>query len=64
MNPRKCKDTYFILPNKYHSIYEDIFAAKIIRDDFTLKVNYKKRTFYQSEIEKWIQTISLQKPGL
>ena len=28
---RKCKDTYFILQNKFLRIYEDIFGAKIIR---------------------------------
>ena len=30
---RKCKDTYFILQNKYLRIYEDSFGAKILRDD-------------------------------
>ena len=33
---RKCKDTYFILQNKYIRIYEDSFGgfgAKILRDD-------------------------------
>ena len=30
---RKCKDTYFILQNKYLRIYQDSFGAKILRDD-------------------------------
>ena len=29
----KCKDTYFILQNKYLCIYEDSFGLKILRDD-------------------------------
>ena len=29
----KCKDTYFILQNKYLCIYEDSFGAKIVRED-------------------------------
>ena len=29
----KCKDTYFILQNKYLHIYEDNFGSKILRDD-------------------------------
>ena len=33
---RKCKDTYFILQNKYLCIDEDNFGAKILRDDCTL----------------------------
>ena len=34
----KCKDTYFILQNKYLRIYEDTFGTQILRDDCTLKV--------------------------
>ena len=34
---RKCKDTYFILQNKYLRIYKASFGAKIIRDDCALK---------------------------
>ena len=30
---RKCKDTYFILQNKYLRIYEDSFGLMILRDD-------------------------------
>ena len=33
----KCKDTYFILQNKYLRIYKASFGAKIIRDDCALK---------------------------
>ena len=32
----KCKDTYFILQNKYLGIYEDSFGTKILRDDCVL----------------------------
>ena len=32
---QKCKDTYFILQNKYLCIYEDSFEGKILRDDCT-----------------------------
>ena len=32
----KCKDTYFILQNKYLCIHEDSFGAKIHRDDCVL----------------------------
>ena len=32
----KCKDTYFILQNKYIRIYEDNFGAKMKRDDCPL----------------------------
>ena len=35
---RKCKDTYFILQNKYLRIDEDSFGAKILRDDCALNV--------------------------
>ena len=35
---RKCKDTYFILQNKYLSIYEDSFGAKILRDECALRL--------------------------
>ena len=34
----KCKNTYFILQNKYLCIYEDSFGAKILIDDCTLIV--------------------------
>ena len=30
---RKCKDTYFVVQNKYLHIYKDSFGAKIFRDD-------------------------------
>ena len=33
----KCKDTYYILQNKYLSIYEDSFGTKIFRYDCALK---------------------------
>ena len=33
---RKCEDTYFILQNKYLSIYKDSFGAKILSDDCSL----------------------------
>ena len=33
----KCKDTYFILQNKYFCIYEDSFGAMIVRDDCALR---------------------------
>ena len=33
----KCKNSYFILQNKYLCIYEDSFGAKLHRDDFILK---------------------------
>ena len=36
----KCKDTYFILLNKYLRIYEDSFGAKILRDDCVLYIMY------------------------
>ena len=36
---RKCKDTYFILQNKYLHIYEDTFGAKILRDYCVLSTN-------------------------
>ena len=29
----KCKDTYFIITNKYLHIYKDSFGAKILKDD-------------------------------
>ena len=32
----KCEDTYFILQNKYLSIYKDSFGAKILSDDCSL----------------------------
>ena len=35
---RKCKNTYFILQNKYLHIYEDSFGAKMLIDDWTLNL--------------------------
>ena len=35
----KCKDTYFILQNKYLRIDEDSFGAKILRNDCALDVS-------------------------
>ena len=32
----KCKDTYFILQNRYLSIFQDSFGAKLLRDDCDL----------------------------
>ena len=34
----KCKDTYFILQNKYLRIYKDSPGANILRDDCTLSI--------------------------
>ena len=38
----KCKDTYFILQNKYLRIYEDTFGTKILRDDCTPNLEIPK----------------------
>ena len=47
---RKCKNTYFILQNKYLHIYEDSFGAKIPRDDCTQNLlRYFARLWSKSE---------------
>ena len=41
----KCKDTYFILQNKYLYIYEDSFRAKILGDACTPKTFHGRLNF-------------------
>ena len=61
---RKCKDTYFILQNKYLHIYEDSFGVKILRDDCTLN-NYNKSYSWKLAISnQWNILLKEQKEAL
>ena len=46
---RKCKDTYFVVQNKYLHIYKDSFGAKIFRDDWALTINCNDKMHMESE---------------
>ena len=58
---RKCKNTYSILQNKYHCIFEDSFGAKIVREMIAPQVykfakrNEKQFTIFMKFYQQLVQ---------